>query len=70
MNTCSVNHDWKIRVIEERDELSCKLHNLRVFLDADISKLGVSKEQVVLLIDQEYFMDRYLQVLNKRIESF
>jgi len=76
MNTCIVQNDWKIRVIEERDELSCKLHDLLVFLDSDNSynsyngKILVGNKDMVLLQDQAYFMQRYLDILNHRIEKF
>lgn len=70
MNTCIVQKDWKMRVVEERDELSCRLHDLLVFLDSDNSKILVGKKDMVLLQDQAYFMQRYLDILNHRIEKF
>lgn len=70
MNKLTELADWQIRVLEERDDLRQKLHKLRNYLDSDTSKVYVKASGVLLLEDQEYFMQRYLDVLNQRIAEF
>lgn len=51
----------------EWTELSEKIVRLKIFL---ASKKGeLSKEDYALLLAQEYAMDLYLSILNKRIEQ-
>lgn len=52
----------------EWTELSEKIVRLKIFL---ASKKGeLSKEDYALLLAQEYAMDLYLSILNKRIEQY
>ena len=51
----------------EWTELSEKIVRLKIFLASKKDEL--SKEDYALLLAQEYAMDLYLSILNKRIEQ-
>lgn len=51
----------------ECEELSEKIVRLKIFLASKKDEL--SKEDYALLLAQEYAMDLYLSILNKRIEQ-
>lgn len=52
----------------EWTELSEKIVRLKIFLASKKDEL--SKEDYALLLAQEYAMDLYLSILNKRIEQY
>lgn len=51
----------------ERDELSIKLNRLNEFM-ADEKFLELDSENQTLLMDQQYHMTKYLEILDKRID--
>lgn len=61
--------DFKVRVIEERDELLIKLDKLGTFLySASFETLG--KKDKDLLVKQFAAMQKYVEILNIRIDAF
>ena len=60
---------WQERVIEEKNELDKKLESLQGFLTSLLFK-HLSKDDQIILEDQELFMRRYSGTLAKRIERF
>ena len=62
--------DYQLRVVEERDQLKIKLDALLLFV-SNKSKMKVIKfRDGWLLFMQAFCMERYLNVLNKRIKNF
>lgn len=55
------------RMIVERDELNTRLENLNKFM-ADEKFLELDSESQSLMIDQQYHMTQYLEILKKRID--
>lgn len=62
-------HAWQCRVVEERDQLSKRLADLRALLKGD-SVNAITLDEHNVLAAQSVHMHRYLDVLNKRIEGF
>jgi len=60
---------WQKRVIKERDMLQRRLTKLQEYLESDISHILPNNEQL-LLVRQEMYMTRYLEVLEDRIVLF
>lgn len=56
------------RLIAERDQLKDRLTKLQDFLKSDKFK-SVDQIQQSLMIDQEYYMKGYLDVLEKRLNN-
>ena len=59
--------EWRIRLLQERDELRNRFVALGAFLDAEQPEVGA--EQLELLRDQYLAMGAYLAILNRRIEG-
>lgn len=60
---------WQQRVMAERDELSGKVDRLMAFMQSDAIK-RIHREDMLLLMEQNYVMRKYLHVLNQRIARF
>ena len=54
------------RLIAEKDELSGRLSKLNEFM-SDMKFLDLDSTNQLLLIDQQYHMTQYLEILKKRI---
>ncbi|MBU3577519.1 hypothetical protein [Polynucleobacter sp. UK-Kesae-W10] len=61
--------EFEYRVISEKNELVEKLSKLKDFIDSQTFK-ALPYEDRILLIDQKYMMQRYAEVLVRRIERF
>lgn len=61
---------WQKRVIHERTDLRSKLSSLYSFLSDQIKELTIGEDELRLLFLQRDSMERYLEVLDRRIENF
>jgi len=60
---------FKDKLYIERDQLSGRLDKLNNFLVSDKFKELTFNHQN-LLVDQQYYMSKYLDILNKRIKLY
>jgi hypothetical protein len=60
---------YQQRVIEERDDLDCKINNLSIFISGSEFDETSHAEQDRLYRQLES-MESYLYILNERIEAF
>lgn len=58
------------RVVEEARELSDKLVKLTNFIDGSPIFQGLSSTERRLLLEQQFFMKGYFNVLKARIDAF
>jgi len=62
--------DWQQRVVDEKAELDEKLSKLQEFIEFSPSFSTLETRDARLLMQQEYIMRNYSDILAKRIERF
>lgn len=61
---------YHLRVVQERSELQDRTEKLGEFILNNPIFQSLSEEDQADMGEQHYFMSRYLEILNKRIERF
>jgi len=70
METTNTSESFMGRLLRERDELKDKCEKLTSFLSDKEKAIKIAGiVQVELLVNQLYFMDEYLCILEERIED-
>ena len=62
--------DWQQRVIEERDELAERINKLGAFIGSKRLPEVTTQQDRALLGEQLTLMERYYDVLCRRVEAF
>ena len=66
----STMQDWQQRVIEERDELAERINKLGAFIGSKRLPEVTTQQDRALLVEQLTLMERYYDVLCRRVEAF